>query len=107
MRVDGRVAKFSAAKRQLTESGYAGQPITCLVARDLPFLKAWGAEVRFSVRPLRMANFFGKPRSPDRQRSTGRRFARFDRGLAREKLRLRLARSADMAHRPRRWPPCC
>jgi len=33
---------FDAAKRLLTESGYAGQPITCLVAQDVPSLKAWG-----------------------------------------------------------------
>jgi peptide/nickel transport system substrate-binding protein len=33
---------FDAAKRLLTESGYAGQPITCLVAQDVPYLKAWG-----------------------------------------------------------------
>ena len=33
---------FNAAKRLLAESGYAGQPITCLVAQDISFLKAWG-----------------------------------------------------------------
>jgi len=33
---------FDAAKRLLTESGYSGQPVTCLVAQDVPFAKAWG-----------------------------------------------------------------
>jgi peptide/nickel transport system substrate-binding protein len=33
---------FDAAKRLLSESGYAGQPITCLVAQDISFLKAFG-----------------------------------------------------------------
>ncbi len=33
---------FDAAKRLLAESGYAGQPVTCLVAQDTPVLKAWG-----------------------------------------------------------------
>src|SRR5467141_160087 len=33
---------IDAAKRLLAESGYTGQPITCLVAQDLSFLKAWG-----------------------------------------------------------------
>jgi len=33
---------IAAAKRLLAESGYAGQPITCLVAQDISFLKAWG-----------------------------------------------------------------
>jgi peptide/nickel transport system substrate-binding protein len=33
---------FDAAKRLLAESGYRGQPITCLVAQDIPFLKAFG-----------------------------------------------------------------
>jgi peptide/nickel transport system substrate-binding protein len=31
-----------AAKRLLAESGYAGQPVTCLAAQDIPFIKAWG-----------------------------------------------------------------
>jgi peptide/nickel transport system substrate-binding protein len=31
-----------AAKKLLAQSGYAGQPITCLVAQDIPYLKAWG-----------------------------------------------------------------
>jgi len=30
------------AKRLLAEGGYAGQPVTCLVAQDMPPLKAWG-----------------------------------------------------------------
>jgi peptide/nickel transport system substrate-binding protein len=33
---------FEAAKRLLAESGYSGQPVTCLVAQDSSFLKAWG-----------------------------------------------------------------
>jgi peptide/nickel transport system substrate-binding protein len=33
---------FNAAKRLLAESGYAGQPITCLVAQDISFTKAFG-----------------------------------------------------------------
>ena len=33
---------FDAAKRLLAQSGYAGQPVTCLVAQDVPVLKAWG-----------------------------------------------------------------
>jgi peptide/nickel transport system substrate-binding protein len=34
--------KLDAAKRLLAESGYAGQPVTCLVAQDIPFVKSWG-----------------------------------------------------------------
>jgi peptide/nickel transport system substrate-binding protein len=33
---------FDGAKRLLAESGYSNQPVTCLVAQDLPNLKAWG-----------------------------------------------------------------
>ncbi len=33
---------IDAAKKLLAQSGYAGQPITCLVAQDIPYLKAWG-----------------------------------------------------------------
>jgi peptide/nickel transport system substrate-binding protein len=33
---------FDAAKRLLAESGYRGQPITCLVAQDVPVLKPFG-----------------------------------------------------------------
>jgi peptide/nickel transport system substrate-binding protein len=33
---------FDAAKRLLVEGGYAGQPITCLVAQDISFVKAFG-----------------------------------------------------------------
>jgi len=33
---------FEAAKRLLAESGYSGQPVTCLVAQDQPSFKAWG-----------------------------------------------------------------
>jgi peptide/nickel transport system substrate-binding protein len=34
--------KFDAAKRLLAESGYAGQPVTCMAAQDYYFMKAWG-----------------------------------------------------------------
>jgi peptide/nickel transport system substrate-binding protein len=33
---------FEAAKRLLADSGYSGQPVTCLVAQDIPQSKAWG-----------------------------------------------------------------
>jgi peptide/nickel transport system substrate-binding protein len=33
---------IDAAKKLLAQSGYAGQPITCLFAQDIPNLKAWG-----------------------------------------------------------------
>jgi peptide/nickel transport system substrate-binding protein len=33
---------FDAAKRLLAESGYAGEPITCMAAQDFPHHKAWG-----------------------------------------------------------------
>jgi peptide/nickel transport system substrate-binding protein len=33
---------FDAAKRLLAESGYAGQPVTCMAAQDYYFIKAWG-----------------------------------------------------------------
>jgi peptide/nickel transport system substrate-binding protein len=33
---------FDAARRLLGESGYAGEPVTCLVAQDQPALKAMG-----------------------------------------------------------------
>jgi peptide/nickel transport system substrate-binding protein len=34
--------KMDAAKRLLTDSGYVGQPITCLVAQDVTSYKIWG-----------------------------------------------------------------
>jgi len=34
--------QLDAAKRLLAESGYAGQPVTCLAAQDLANLKVWG-----------------------------------------------------------------
>src|SRR5215468_901209 len=34
--------RLDAAKRLLAESGYAGQPITCMAAQDRPDHKAWG-----------------------------------------------------------------
>jgi peptide/nickel transport system substrate-binding protein len=33
---------MDAARRLLADGGYAGEPVTCLVAQDIPFLKAWG-----------------------------------------------------------------
>jgi peptide/nickel transport system substrate-binding protein len=33
---------IDAAKKLLAQSGYSGQPITFLVAQDIPYLKAWG-----------------------------------------------------------------
>jgi peptide/nickel transport system substrate-binding protein len=33
---------FDAAKRLLAESGYAGQPVTCLAAQDIAIIKAMG-----------------------------------------------------------------
>jgi peptide/nickel transport system substrate-binding protein len=33
---------FEAAKRLLSQSGYSGQPISCLAAQEISFLKAWG-----------------------------------------------------------------
>jgi peptide/nickel transport system substrate-binding protein len=34
--------KLDLAKRMLDESGYAGEPIVCMAAQDLPHHKAWG-----------------------------------------------------------------
>jgi peptide/nickel transport system substrate-binding protein len=34
--------EFDGAKRLLAETGYSNQPVTCLVAQDLPIHKAWG-----------------------------------------------------------------
>src|SRR5262244_605805 len=34
--------KLDAAKRLLAESGYAGDPIVCMAAQDIPHHKAWG-----------------------------------------------------------------
>jgi peptide/nickel transport system substrate-binding protein len=34
--------RFDVAKRLLAESGYAGEPIVCMAAQDLPHHKAWG-----------------------------------------------------------------
>jgi peptide/nickel transport system substrate-binding protein len=33
---------MDAAKRLLADSGYAGQPVTCLAAQDIPPFKVWG-----------------------------------------------------------------
>ena len=32
---------LDAAKRLLAESGYAGEPVTCLVAQDMPITRRW------------------------------------------------------------------
>jgi peptide/nickel transport system substrate-binding protein len=34
--------RLDAAKRLLDAAGYAGQPVTCMAAQDLPHHKAWG-----------------------------------------------------------------
>jgi peptide/nickel transport system substrate-binding protein len=34
--------KLDVAKQLLAESGYAGQPITCIAGQDIPAFKAWG-----------------------------------------------------------------
>jgi peptide/nickel transport system substrate-binding protein len=34
--------KLDVAKRLLAESGYAGEPIVCMAAQDIPHHKAWG-----------------------------------------------------------------
>ncbi len=34
--------RLDAAKRLLADSGYAGEPITCMAAQDIPHHKAWG-----------------------------------------------------------------
>src|SRR5262249_25050635 len=34
--------KLDAAKRALADSGYAGEPVVCMAAQDLPHHKAWG-----------------------------------------------------------------
>src|SRR5262249_32199288 len=33
---------LDAAKKLLSQSGYSGEPVICLLAQDLPFVKAWG-----------------------------------------------------------------
>jgi peptide/nickel transport system substrate-binding protein len=33
---------LDGAKRLLAQSGYSGQPVTCLVGQDIPYMKAWG-----------------------------------------------------------------
>jgi peptide/nickel transport system substrate-binding protein len=45
---------FGAAKRLLAESGYASQPITCLVAQDFPLFKPWGEVTADLLRRLDM-----------------------------------------------------
>src|SRR5262249_7146033 len=34
--------KLDAARNLLAQSGYTGQPITCMAAQDIPTQKAWG-----------------------------------------------------------------
>jgi peptide/nickel transport system substrate-binding protein len=46
---------FEAAKRLLAESGYTGQPITCLVAQDYAPSKAWGEITGDLLKHLGMA----------------------------------------------------
>jgi peptide/nickel transport system substrate-binding protein len=46
---------FEGAKRLLAESGYTGQPITCLVAQDFPSSKAWGVITEDLLKRLGMA----------------------------------------------------
>src|SRR5262249_32933181 len=50
---------FDAAKRLLADSGYAGQPVTCLVAQDIPVVKAWGEVTADLLNRLRMNVVFG------------------------------------------------
>ena len=45
---------LDAAKRLLAEGGYAGQPVTCLVAQDMPALKAWGEVAADQLKRLGM-----------------------------------------------------
>jgi peptide/nickel transport system substrate-binding protein len=45
---------LDAAKRLLAESGYSGQPVTCVVAQDLPITKAQGEVTADLLRRLGM-----------------------------------------------------
>jgi peptide/nickel transport system substrate-binding protein len=45
---------FDAAKRLLAESGYAGEPVTCLVAQDISVLKAFGEVTADLIKRLGM-----------------------------------------------------
>jgi peptide/nickel transport system substrate-binding protein len=45
---------IDAAKRLLAESGYAGQPVTCMAAQDLPNHKVWGDVTADLLRHLGM-----------------------------------------------------
>jgi peptide/nickel transport system substrate-binding protein len=45
---------FDLGKRLLIEAGYAKQPVTCLVAQDVPFVKAWGEVAAQALRRLEM-----------------------------------------------------
>jgi peptide/nickel transport system substrate-binding protein len=45
---------FDAAKRLLAETAYEGQPITCLVAEDISFLKAFGEVTADNLKRLGM-----------------------------------------------------
>lgn len=45
---------LTAAKRLLAQSGYAGQPVTCLMAQDIPIFKAWSEVTADLLRRLGM-----------------------------------------------------
>jgi peptide/nickel transport system substrate-binding protein len=45
---------FDAAKRLLAESGYAGEPVTCLVAQDISVLNAFGEVTADLIKRLGM-----------------------------------------------------
>jgi peptide/nickel transport system substrate-binding protein len=45
---------IDAAKRLLAESGYAGEPVTCMAAQDLPGHKVWGDVTADLLRRLGM-----------------------------------------------------
>jgi len=45
---------FDAAKRLLAESGYAGEPVTCLVAQDISVLKVFGEVTADLIKRLGM-----------------------------------------------------
>jgi ABC-type transport system substrate-binding protein len=68
---------FEAAKRLLAQSGYAGQPVTCLAAQDQANHKAWG---EVTARPAQTARHEGRLRgdrlgysgcAPDAEIATG------------------------------------
>src|SRR6201981_3568626 len=42
VRASSTPRRLDAARRLLGKSGYAGEPIVCMAAQDLPHHKAWG-----------------------------------------------------------------